>query len=54
MATVLLVDDQQEVLRLFSRGLEVAGYHVRTADSVEAATRVDRPDPRHRRLVAKK
>ena len=33
--TVLLVDDQPEVLRLYSRGLEVSGYRVLTAESVE-------------------
>jgi DNA-binding NtrC family response regulator len=36
MKTVLIVDDQPEVLRLYARGLEVAGYRVRTADTVEA------------------
>lgn len=35
--TILIVDDQQELLRLFSRGLEAAGYRVETADNVEAA-----------------
>jgi|SRR6185295_4030285 len=33
--TVLFVDDQPEVLRLYSRGLEVSGYRVLTADNVE-------------------
>jgi len=36
MKTVLLVDDQAEVLRLYKRGLEVAGYRVTTAETVEA------------------
>lgn len=34
--TVLIVDDQPEVLRLYARGLEVSGYRVLTADTVEA------------------
>ena len=33
--TILIVDDQPEVLRLYSRGLEVAGHHVITAETVE-------------------
>ena len=33
--TVLIVDDQPEVLRLYSRALEVSGYRVLTAESVE-------------------
>ena len=33
--TVLLVDDQPEILHLFSRGLEAGGYRVLTADTVE-------------------
>jgi DNA-binding NtrC family response regulator len=45
MPTVLLVDDQQEVLQLFSRGLEVAGYRVLTADSVESAMQIVDADP---------
>ena len=36
MKTVLIVDDQPEVLRLYARGLEVAGYRVNTAGTVEA------------------
>ena len=36
MKSVLIVDDQPEVLRLYARGLEVAGYHVRVAETVEA------------------
>lgn len=36
MKTVLIVDDQAEVLRLYARGLEVAGFRVRTAETVEA------------------
>ena len=33
--TILIVDDQPEVLRLYSRGLEVSGHRVITAESVE-------------------
>src|SRR5438876_2934251 len=33
--TILIVDDQPEVLRLFSRGLEVKGFRVITAETVE-------------------
>jgi len=36
MKSVLIVDDQAEVLRLYKRGLEVAGYRVTTAETVEA------------------
>ncbi len=45
MATVLLVDDQPEVLRLYSRCLEVAGHRVKTAESVEAAMQIVDFDP---------
>jgi len=38
--TVLFVDDQPEVLRLYSRGLEVSGYRVLTADSVEGGMEI--------------
>ena len=38
--TVLFVDDQPEVLRLYSRGLEVSGYRVLTADSVEGGMQI--------------
>lgn len=37
LPVILIVDDQAEVLRLFARGLEVAGYRVYTAETVEAA-----------------
>ncbi len=40
MKTVLLVDDQPEVLRLFARGLEVDGFRVQTADNVEAGMQI--------------
>ena len=33
--TILVVDDQPEVLRLYSRGLEVSGHRVITAETVE-------------------
>jgi len=33
--TILIVDDQPEVLRLYSRGLEVKGHRVITAETVE-------------------
>ena len=39
MKTVLLVDDQPDVLRLYSRGLEDSGHRVLTAESVEDGTR---------------
>ena len=32
---ILIVDDQPEVLRLYSRGLEVSGHRVITAETVE-------------------
>jgi DNA-binding NtrC family response regulator len=35
--SVLIVDDQPELLRLFSRGLEAAGYRVATAETAEQA-----------------
>jgi len=35
MKTVLIVDDQPEVLRLYARALEAAGYKVNTAATVE-------------------
>ena len=35
--TILIVDDQPEVLRIYARGLEVSGYRVHTAETVEAA-----------------
>src|SRR5580765_1375397 len=38
--TVLFVDDQPEVLRLYSRGLEVSGYRVLTAESVEEGMQI--------------
>ena len=38
--TVLFVDDQPEVLRLYSRGLEVSGYRVLTADTVEGGMEI--------------
>jgi DNA-binding NtrC family response regulator len=34
--TILIVDDQAEVLRIFSRALEAVGYVVHTAETVEA------------------
>ena len=33
--TILIVDNQPEVLRLYSRGLEVSGHRVITAETVE-------------------
>jgi len=35
LPSILIVDDQPEVLRLFARGLEVAGYRVHTAETVD-------------------
>jgi DNA-binding NtrC family response regulator len=43
--TVLIVDDQPEVLRLYSRGLEVAGYRVLTAETVDAGMQLVDADP---------
>ena len=45
MKTVLIVDDQPEVLRLYSRGLEVAGYRVLTAETVDAGMQLVDADP---------
>ena len=45
MKTVLIVDDQPEVLRLYSRGLETFGYHVVTAETVEAGMQALSLDP---------
>ena len=36
-ASILIVDDQPELLRLYQRGLEAAGYRVVTAETAEAA-----------------
>ena len=47
MKHVLIVDDQAEVLRLYKRGLEVAGYRITTAETVEAGMVLiesERPD----------
>lgn len=47
MKTVLIVDDQPEVLRLYQRALEAAGYRVSTAASVDAGMQIvdtDAPD----------
>jgi DNA-binding NtrC family response regulator len=47
MPAILIVDDQAEVLRLFARGLEAAGYLVHTAETVEAGMHLidaERPD----------
>lgn len=35
--TVLIVDDQPEVLEVYSRALDLAGYHTQVADTAEAA-----------------
>ena len=45
MKTVLVVDDQPEVLRLYARGLEVAGYKVNTAETVEDGLQLIESDP---------
>ncbi len=37
MATILIVDDQPEILRVYSRALNAAGHSVQIADSAEAA-----------------
>jgi DNA-binding response OmpR family regulator len=36
-ASILIVDDQPELLRLYQRGLEAAGYRVTTAETAEEA-----------------
>ena len=43
--TILIVDDQPEVLRLFSRGLEVSGYRVLTAETVEEGMQLVEAEP---------
>ena len=45
MKTVLIVDDQPEVLRLYARGLEVSGYRVVTAETVEVGMQFVDADP---------
>ncbi len=40
MATILIVDDQEEVLRMYTRAIEVAGHIVHTASTAEAAMKV--------------
>lgn len=35
--SILIVDDQPELLRLYQRGLEAAGYRVTIAETAEAA-----------------
>lgn len=45
MATVLIVDDQPELLRLYSRGLEVSGHRVETAETVDAAMQLVHAEP---------
>lgn len=45
--TVLLVDDEQRILRFLNISLKAAGYHVITADNGEKAldmVRLDKPD----------
>ena len=37
MATILIVDDQPEILRVYSRALDAAGHSVQIAESAEAA-----------------
>ncbi|HUK35530.1 MAG TPA: response regulator [Vicinamibacterales bacterium] len=44
-ATVLVVDDQRVILRVFSQALEHAGYRVRIADSADAALECVRTEP---------
>ena len=45
MATILIVDDQPEVLRLYARGLEVGGHRVNTAENVEAGMQMIAAEP---------
>jgi DNA-binding response OmpR family regulator len=45
--TILIVDDQAEVLRIFSRALEAAGYSVLTAETADAGLQLmasEQPD----------
>jgi len=44
-ASVLIVDDQRVILRVFARALEGAGYRTRVADNAEAALESVRRDP---------
>ena len=45
--TILIVDDQAEILRIFSRGLEADGHVVHTAETADAGMQLiasERPD----------
>jgi DNA-binding NtrC family response regulator len=47
MKTVLIVDDQPDVLRLYTRALEESGYRVHTAGTVEVGLQLidtEKPD----------
>ena len=44
-ASVLIVDDQRVVLRVFARALEGAGYRTHVADNADAALEYVRRDP---------
>ena len=48
---VMIVDDQPELLRLFSRGLEGAGYRVATAETAEAAMQIIDAEPPDAMLI---
>ena len=43
--SILIVDDQADLLRLYQRGLEVAGFRVNTAETVEVAMLIVDSDP---------
>jgi DNA-binding NtrC family response regulator len=45
MATILIVDDQAEILQVYSRALEIAGYDVRIAATAEAALKLVEEKP---------
>jgi DNA-binding response OmpR family regulator len=45
MPTILIVDDQPEVLQIYSRALHVAGYRVQIADSAEVALQLVEAEP---------
>ena len=45
MPTILIVDDQAEVLRIYSRVLEVSGYRVQIAATAEAALKLVEAEP---------
>jgi len=45
MPTILLVDDQPEVLRIYSRSLQAAGHQVQVAETAEVAMQLLATEP---------